>query len=260
MKSSRIIPEIKILYQHPPRRRNTFHHVPWKRNWTYCMETYQHAAKREYELLLANYRQANHLVTVKYFRKFTNLQIILLWSKLKTLLQQQGIIAYVVVEITTRRHIFPDGGYRDYPIKKIHYHFLIDSDLSEPQLRVIFNRACLDAGLVHEAFEVHYEVIPDRKTFKHKIEYVLKFGKFAEQAILFKPKTGIDKIDTIEADYVTGAWFIKADGTRANKDKMWKELVGDWYSDKPDTKHQQPISITIRLSVSIQIRNQSLTK
>ena len=218
------------------------------------METYQHAAKREYELLLANYRQANHLITVKYFRKFTNLQIIPLWSKLKTLLQQQGITAYVVIEITTRRHIFPDGGYRDYPIKKIHYHFLIDSELSEPQLRVIFNRACLDAGLAKDAFEVQYEVIPDRKTFKHKIEYVLKFGKFAKQAILFKRYTGINKIDMINA------WFINADGTRVNKEKMWKELVGDWYSYKPETEPPQPISITIRLSVSIQIRNQSLKK
>ena len=249
MKASRIIPEIRKLYQYPPRRRNTYSAIPWKRSWTFSRTTYQNAAKREYELLLANYRQANHLVTIKYFREFTNLQIIALWSELKTLLTQQGIIAYVVIEITTRRHIYPDGRYRDYPIRRVHYHILVDSNLSECRLREIFNCACLDAGLVKDAFEVHYAIIPDRETFEHKARYILKYKTFKKQAILFKPHTGINKICSINT------WFINSDGTPANKEKMWKAIVAGWYPDNAVTKQPQSIRITIRLSASIQIHN-----
>ena len=218
------------------------------------METYQHAAKREYELLLANHRQANRLVTVKYYREFTNLQVIAIWSVLKAILTQHDIIAYVVIEITTRRHIYPNGEYRDYPINKVHYHLLVDSNLLEIQLRYIFNQSCLDAGLAKDKFEVLYEEIHDRKTFERKVKYILKFDIYAEQAILFKRYTGINKVDMINT------WFINADGTRANKDKMWKAIVDGWYPNQPENEPPQPIRITIRLSASIQIRNLNLNQ
>jgi hypothetical protein len=164
---------------------------------------------------------------------------------LKTLLKQQGIIAFVVVEITTRRHILPDGKHRDYPINRIHYHILVDSNLSERRLRGVFNHSCLDAGLAKKEFEVHYEAIPDFEKYERKCRYILKYKTFKKQAILFRPGTGINKIGTI------GVWFINADGTRANKDKMWKSIVDGWY---PKTKQQQnTLRITIRLSASLQI-------
>jgi hypothetical protein len=160
---------------------------------------------------------------MKYLREFTAREIQTRWERLKASLQKQSIIAFAVAEITTRRHILLDGSHWDYPINQIHYHCLVESDLSERQLRKIFNCACLDAGLMKGEFEVHYESIPDRKNFKHKCEYILKHGKFKDQAILFQPGTGINKICSI------GRWFVNANGSRASKDKMWESIVASWY-------------------------------
>ena len=133
--------KIERLYQHPGRRRNTYTRHTSRRSWTDSHETFQNAARREYELLLANHRQANHLVTVKYFREFSAQEIRTRWLKLKDQLIEQGITAFALVEITTGIHVLSDGSHQHYPINRIHYHFLVDSDLSECQLRDIFNRA-----------------------------------------------------------------------------------------------------------------------
>ena len=237
--------EFKILYRHPPRSRNTYHEVEWRRNWTNCRETYDNAARREYHLLLANARQANHLITLKYFRNFTNLQIIALWSLLKPLLIQHGITGFAVIEITTRRHVEPDGTYWDYPICQCHYHILVESDLSERRLRYIFNQSCLDVGLDKDAFEVQYEAIPDRETFERKCRYILKHIEYKHQAILFRPKTGINKICAI------GDWFINPDGSKMNKDKKWDEIVDSWYPERIAARQPQPFSVSFQFSLSI---------
>jgi hypothetical protein len=215
--------KIELLYQPSPRRYNTFNRVKGRRDWRDSRETHENASRREYHLLITNPRAANHLITLKYLREFTAQKICSTWSILKALLKQQGIVAYVVVEITARSHFLPDGSRRYFPINKIHYHFLVDSILSARQLRDIFNRSCLDVGLIKNEFEVQHEIIPDRRTFEHKCEYCLKFNKFKDQAILFRPGTGINKVASI------GRWFVNADGTRASKDSMWKSLVAGWY-------------------------------
>jgi hypothetical protein len=212
------------LYQPSPRRRNTFDSVTNRRSWTDSRETHQNAARREYHLLLTNPREANHFITLKYLREFSAQRIRTTWTILKDLLKQQGIVAFSIAEITTRPHVLSNGSRRYYPINRIHYHLLVDSDLSERQLRDIFNHSAVDAGLMKNEFEVQYESIPDRKTFERKCKYTLKFDNFSEQAILFQPGTGINKVASI------GRWFINADGTRASKDKMWKSIVAGWYS------------------------------
>jgi len=171
-----------------------------------------------------NPRQASLLVTLKYLKEFTAQEIRAMWSKVKALLIQQGIIAFSVAEITSRSHVLPDGSRRYFPINRVHYHCLVDSSLSERQIRGIFNHSCLESGLMKDEFEVQYESIPDRKTFEHKCKYILKFDNFNGQAILFRPGTGINKVCSV------GRWFINADGSRANKDKMWKEIVAGWYA------------------------------
>ena len=208
------------LYQSSPRRRNSFYTRPHRRSWTDSRETYQNSARREYLLLLANPRQdANHLVTLKYFKEFTAEEICMTWSRLKALLIRQDIVAYSVIEITTRPQKLSNGMWKDYPTNRVHYHFLVKSDLPERQLRKIFNSSCVDAGLAREVFEVHIRTIPDRKVFERTCKYVLKFDTYKHQAILFQPETGINKVCSI------GTWFINVDGTRANKDKMWKSIV-----------------------------------
>jgi len=176
---------------------------------------------------MTNPRQANHLITLKYLRVFSAQEIRVKWLLLKESLKQQGIIAFSVIEITTRRHILPDRRYRDYPINRVHYHFLVDSNLSERRLRSVFKHACLDAGLEKGEFGIMYEAIPDRGEFDHKCRYILKYDTFKDQAILFRPEKEIGKLDKICS---IGRWFIDADGRRPNKDEMWKSIVAGWYS------------------------------
>jgi hypothetical protein len=219
--------KIDRLFQYPGRRGNTLDSIGHRRSWTDSRATYQNAARREYYLLLANPRQANHLVTVKYLREFSAQEIRARWSAVKTSLQQQGIIAFAVIEITTRPHVLQDESLWYYPINRVHYHCLVDSVLSVRRLRDIFKHACFDAGLTKSEFVVMYEAIPDRKTFEHKVKYILKFDNFSEQAILFRPEKEIGKLNKTCS---IGRWFVNADGSRANKDKMWKSIVAGWYS------------------------------
>ena len=215
-----------LLYQLSPRRRNSYYRQTSRRSWTDSRETQQNAARREYELLLANPRQANHFITLKYFEEYTAEEIRTTWSRLKALLVQQSIIAFSVIEITTFPCIQSDGRRWDCPINKVHYHILVDSDLAERQLRNIFNSSCINVGLSKEDFEVQYESIPDRQRFEHKAKYILKFDNFKEQAILFRPGTGVHKTCSI------GRWFINADGSKMNKDKKWESIVAGWYPKK----------------------------
>jgi hypothetical protein len=220
---SAAISQKPLLYQSTPRRHNTYIMQTSRRNWTDSLDTYQNAARREYHLLLANHRQGQHWITLNYHCEYFAHEIKSTWSKLKVLLKKEGIIAFAVVEFTTRNIDLHDGRCVKYPNNCVHYHFLVDSSLSENQLRGIFNQACIDAGLVKNEFVVHYESIPDRKAFEHKCEYTLKYNKFADRAILFQPKTGINKVCSI------GRWFINADGTRASKAKIWKAIIARWY-------------------------------
>jgi len=216
--------KVERLFQNPGRRGNTFDSVGHRRSWTDSRATYQNAARREYYLLLTNPRQANHLVTVKYLEEFTAQKIRATWLLLKESLKRQGIIAFVVIEITTNPHVLPDGSRRYYPINRVHYHALVDSDLSERQLRIIFKCSCRVAGLERGEFGIMYESISDRQAFEHKCKYILKFDNFLEQAILFRPCIGISKICSI------GRWFINSDGSRADKERMWKSIVAKWYA------------------------------
>jgi len=215
------------LYQSSPRRRNSYYTRTCRRSWTDSHETYQNAARREHALLLANPRQhVNHFVTLKYFREFTAEEIRATWLALKALLIQHGIVAYSVIEITTRPQKLPSGTWKHYPTNRVHYHCMVDSSLPERQLRNIFNSSCVDAGLSKEDFEVQYESMPDRKTFERKAKYVLKFDTYKNQSILFRPGTGINKTCSI------GRWFINADGTKMNKDKVWESIVAGWFPNK----------------------------
>ena len=167
-----------LLFQYPGKKHNTLKTVKHRRSWTSSHKTYQSAARREYELLLKNSRVANHLITVNYFREYSAQEIGMKWKVLKASLQQQGIIAFVTVEVTTKPHVLPNGELEYYPVNRIHYHCLVDSSLPERQLRTIFKQSCFDAGLSVKEFRVLYEAIPDRKSFERKCKYILKFDNF----------------------------------------------------------------------------------
>jgi hypothetical protein len=225
----------ELLYQATSWSRNTFTSCKHRRSWTATRETYQNAARREYELLLANPRQANHEIVVGYLKEFFIRELLEQFMLIKERLLEYKIIAYYVVEITE------DGNGK--PANRMHYHFFIEGKFSIRKLRDIYKDACQYAGLHSKDYKVNYYPIPDRKTFERKSMYTLKYDKYAGQAILFQPHTGINKVGSI------GWWFINPDGTKANKDAMWKSIVAGWYSGNSTHTQQQAIEITFQFTI-----------
>jgi hypothetical protein len=226
----------ELLYQPKPHKGDD---KDWKRSWTHSEIRYQNAARREYHLLLENHRQANHEIVIGYLKKFFIKDILKQFSVIKDWLQQNGIIAYYVVEITRDRF--------GKSVNRIHYHFLIEYYHSIRSLKRIFKEACRYAGLtVGIDCRVLYKAISDRETFVRKCKYILKYKTYKRRAILFQRKTGINKIGMVNH------WFINADGMKANKKTMWQSIVAGWYPD--NSAQQKSIRLTIRLTVSIQIR------
>jgi hypothetical protein len=202
----------EILYQSNPHPDRYFN-VEWHQSWTYSRLTYQNAARREYHLLLANYREANHILTIGYRHDYFIQELIDQFSLIKEYLQAEGIVAYHVAEIT--RDNFGN------PVNQIHYHFLVEYYSFKHRLIRIFKNACRYAGLeIGKDCRVLYEPIPDSVVYERKCRYVLKYKTYKKRAILFRPKTRIKKIGMINK------FFINADDTKANKEN---EFLRNFY-------------------------------
>jgi len=237
-------PTPERLYQETPRRYNTYIAIPWKRSWTRSRESYQNAAKREFDLLKANPRTANHEIVIGYLKEFPILEIREQFSRIKEWLRRHRITAYIVTEITR------DG--QKKPTNKIHYHCLIDSRLSVRRLRCIFNQACQYAGLQRkEDYRVMYSSLSNRGEFLGKARYILKYGpEFFDKTILFRPKRDFShNKSTNKIHHIR--WFIDADGNSISKADLWKSLVGKWYPKETDDVPQEA---TQRRSVKIRLR------
>ena len=137
--SGTIIPE--ILY-----KRNTIegNSDDWP-SWTNSFSSYKKKARKEYNLLLMNPRRIEHEIVINYWEEFYIQDIIDQFKRIKQYLQEQGIVAYSVAEISR-------DSSKTRPVNRIHYHFIVTSDapgiLSENLLREVFKGACRHAGLV----------------------------------------------------------------------------------------------------------------
>lgn len=236
----------EILYQSLSRNDNTFTSEPSRRSWTDSRATYQNAAKKQYELLLSNHRRANFCVGINYFKEFFIKDILDKFKLIKEHLRKRKVIAFSVVEITKDKW--------KKPANRIHYHFLVHGDYSIRRLQAIFNGACQHAGLKPETDcrVSKPRIIPDEKTFKSCVKYILKYGdKYKDDVILFRPKTGINKIDRI------GPWFIDSNDDTVRKDDLWKSLVDTWYpkegNDEAKQDEQKPNRIKLRIRGTILI-------
>ena len=201
------------FYQVDPRQDNTYDTVKHRRSWTDSHETYQNAARQQYHLLMANYREGNHEIVIGYLKEYSIQELLDQFSLIKEYLKQEGIIAYYVVEIT--RDKFGN------PVNRIHYHFLIDCHCTKDRLIGIFKDACQYAGLevgVGKDCRVLYKPIPDSETFERKCRYILKY-QTKKLPILFQSGTGINKIGTI------GHWFTDSKGSRVSKKKYGSQSL-----------------------------------
>ena len=271
----------EILYQSNPKEYSPDMYKEAK-SYTLSLESYQKAAWKEYSRVIDNPRRTEHEIVINYRNEFSIQEIKDQFKLMRKYLQEQGIIAFSVAEISRNK-------YKTGPVNHLHRHFLVDSDsldLSEKLLRDIFKGACRYAGLQPDEpnildspdapkknCEVKYQKIDNNdskgntytpeESFQRRVRYILKYNSYNRTPILFQSKSayphlkkGIDKIASI------GNWFINPDGTKANKTKMWekrcirkhpesaaKELVKEIIQHLPQ--------VTMEYSGSIHIGDQS---
>jgi len=197
-----------------------------KKSWTRSHPAYQYTAGLEYPLVRDNPRRPRHEIIINYLEEFFIQDILEKFRWIKERLEEHGVVAYSVVEITR-------DDYKKHPVNWLHYHFLVDSHLSKGPLVEVFKEACIHAGhKLDETCRVHHRPIPDPKrdkdkngnlfpyevAFRRRLAYILKYDIPTRPPILFRPETdfphlkkGISKTDMV------GHYFINEDGTRANK-------------------------------------------
>lgn len=235
--------ETPLLFQKNPPENKTHEKIVF--SWTNSLESYQFSAWKEVCLLLSNTRRANHEIVLGYQIELSPFLIMFVWSELRKILSKRGIVAYVVIEITRNK-------YRNRPINRVHYHFLIDSSLKKEELEGIFRTACKRVGFNEKEVTIKYDSIDDEKTFRRRVFYILKYNR-PWRVILFQPKkrlgTQINKI------YQFGGWFESEGG----KTKMWKNG-----HKSPIAKKTAPVSIepgdctiTLTISVILQIHTET---
>jgi hypothetical protein len=132
------------LYQYRPYKEgfppNVEHEVG---SWTWSLESYRISARRRFYLLVNNYKEGREyrIVSVNYLEEFFILDLREQFRLIKAYLQEQGITAYTISELTT------DGPKYNRPTNCLHRHFIIDSPKPERYIRRAFNGACQHAGL-----------------------------------------------------------------------------------------------------------------
>lgn len=127
--------------------------------------------------------------------------------------RKKKIVAYAVLEVTRNKR-------KNRPVDQVHLHFLVDTELTEAELRNFFHRACKSAKYTADDYRVssvkNIAGKPDRE-YKRICRYLVKDG-YPEKIIMFKPGLGFNKIRTI------GKWWTDKDGTPTTKKKIWAPI------------------------------------
>ena len=185
----------------------------------------------EYHLLMAGHRRARHEIGINFLKRFTISEIKDKFKLIREYLVEYEITAFSIVEISR-------DGYGN-PVNRVHYHFLIDSDLSKRQLRETFKSACRHAGLHPNKSEpdrtcrVLYRPIPDPKrdvdkqgnplspeeAFDKRVRYILKYNTL-KKPILFRRRR--DREKRINKIASINQWFINSDDSPMHKKKKWQ--------------------------------------
>lgn len=196
------------FHQKNPKRKETYYIGKGKKNRskTNSLESYNNAAKQEVCLLMKNNRRPKHSIVLHLLMNLGVNGIRKRWKKIKAYLRKVGIIAYCVIEITRDKN--------GNPTDRVHYHILVDSPLSEKELRSLFRDCCLCSGLEENDFRIDYKAV---HKFLGLVCYITKLNR-PEKVILFVKNTGIRKFETI------GNWYLDESGNPITRKAAWEKI------------------------------------
>ena len=196
------------LYQQSPRKTSSMPH--W-RSYTSSMESYEAAAKKEYQLLQRNFDITRLHPDFHAILIFRNPMLVKEFSKIRNKvfgeLSKQGVKGYYVHE----------------PSRKswLHIHCMMICDGNENDLRRRIKQSFIKMGLGYGQ-DFHVKVKPVNPTlidYQRLCKYILKFNGNRRYnrhiPTLFTPGLGIRKVGTI------GKWFAKT------KAVLWQGYIDE---------------------------------
>jgi len=187
-------------------------------SWTDSKESYQNRAKNERTLLWWNERKATKAIVVSLLTELSIDDIRHRRTKIFRYLNEHGIEAYVIVELTRKR---PRTG---KPTKRVHFHILTDDPRNENELRDLFNEACERSNLVKGrgnrlVRDKDFRIIYKEDSKGLGFDYYLKYGeKHKNKAVLFEKHRGLQKI------YRIGKWNKNEKNEKKKIYQMRKEI------------------------------------
>jgi hypothetical protein len=201
----------KLIFQQRPYTNAIKHPVyGLRRSFVAALDTYDHAAKKEYILLMRNFaitqKYPDYHIIVNHFRPMFMRTFAKLLTKAFEHLVRLNVSGYYVHEPTPCRNW-------------LHTHIMATYDGSIADLRTCIKYVFMDAGLTEGIdFQVKiFPVSPTDRDYKGLCCYVLKFnGRRKENRfnpVLFVKGLGLRKIGTF------GRWFAEL------KAKMWVEYI-----------------------------------
>ena len=168
-----------ILFQSDPFQQCPDSHKPSARNWTCCKLcnalSARHLAGCIYfnaRIMTGNYRFA---ATVNIHTEQSATDARSTWAKATRKLRQSGVVALWTREVSPATN-------------RLHYHSVLRSEHELADLKHIFRNA-----LNHVPHDTHIR----RYTGHHWPAYICKGRGYSQQAVLFRPNTGLKKHGTI---------------------------------------------------------------
>ena len=208
------------LYQRKPRQRETYR-ANGKKSWTSSLESYDNIARKYCYCLCHNQRQPKHVVTINITQNHFIPDIPKLRKTFQAILQflrrKKLIVALFMLEITK-------DGYKRNAADKVHFHCLIDTQLTKTAL-IEHLRDAMNVAKVRYKMGKH-DYITD-KNRDRVYRYVLKYNCWKKNKngrrvkilpILFKQGLRVQKI------YQVGDFWLDANGKHTNVDTIWEPM------------------------------------
>ena len=191
------------------------------RSFTDCLESYQYGAWKEVVILRRNKRIPTKEIVLHLFNVYTKAGLMALRKKIFRILTDSGIVAVVCIELTRDENGEPNN--------TVHFHFLLDGQQREKELREIFNKACERNGLVRgEDFRVDYRLLDARE--KHRERYFEYFAKYDRYYTGGKGDPVVDRESLRRKGWNWKTVLLFQRGTREDRAIQKFYEVGKWFN------------------------------